>query len=79
MNIVTETSKVTEKGIYTERQLSQMMDITRTWVLNNPTGPLPDLPKSTDSAKDNFELYVTIPEPKEPHWSIKLLMFFEII
>ena len=64
---------------YTHKQMVQMIERTRSWTLNNPSGPLPYLPMDLDSVHSHEELYSTLPEYKNPHWLIKLLMSFKII
>jgi len=61
-----------EKALYTHRQMSEMMIITRSWTLNNPAGPLPYLPIDTECAQNDKELIDTLPPSKKSHWLLKL-------
>lgn len=71
-----------EKAVYTHRQLCEMMEITRSWTLNNPAGPLPYIPAQwVDyvSDEENRKAHLkTRPPHKSPHKIIKLLMWLKI-
>lgn len=70
--------------LYSQEQMDEMMMRGRTWVLNNPSGPLPDMPFPAYRYKDNLlskranDAY-EYPNYKEPHWFIAFLMKLRIL
>ena len=76
---MTQPIIASEKPVFTHRQMCDMMSITRSWTLNNPSGPLPHLPKNIDEVEFLSELGSTMPEFKKPHWILKLLIKLKIV
>lgn len=72
-----------EKAAYTHRQMLEMMHRTKSWTLNNPSGPLPYLPviwQDQIDEKTNFKtMHETLPPYKKPHVLIKFLMWCKVI
>ena len=69
-----------EQWLYSPEQLSEMIKITRSWTLNNPSGPVPYWPAPGyvyDKEKKQFifdkDVAKTLPPIKKTHWLIKLL------
>lgn len=65
------------KPCYTHKQMIEIMQVTRSWTLNNPSGPIPYLPiiwSDNVSIEENEKaIRETMPPLKKPHWIIKLL------
>lgn len=72
-----------KKAVYTQEQMLEMMSVTRSWTLNNPSGPLPYLPMiwlDEFSQEDNEKVHrKTMPPTKKPHWLISILMKLRVI
>ena len=72
-----------EKAVYTHKQMCQMMEVTRSWTLNNPSGPLPYIPvqwvdyvSQEANEKANNK---TMPPSKPTHKFLKFLMFIKLL
>ena len=69
--------------LYSHMQLVEMIAVTRSWTLHNPSGPLPPLPlplytynresKRMELEKDAEK---TLPIRLRTHWLVKLLWRF---
>lgn len=75
--------ETTEKAVFTHRQMIKMMEITRSWTLNNPSGSLPYIPmrwvdyvSQEQNEKANRE---TMPPYKKPHKLIGFLMWLKLL
>jgi hypothetical protein len=75
--------KIRESPVYTHRQMCEMLERTRSWTLNDPSGPLPFMPVEWNmdvsqevNEKANQE---TMPPFKKPHKLIQFLMWLKIL
>lgn len=66
--------------LYSKNQVDTLISLTRSWALNNPTGPVPPLPtplytysRESKSMKLNEKAGFDYPEYRNTHWLIKLL------
>ena len=68
---------------YTHKQMCEMVQRTRSWTLNNPSGYLPYLPAlCSDSVSDEENekaTMETLPPYKNPHKLIRFLMWLKLI
>jgi len=72
---------ITEEPLYTQSQLQEMIQISRSWTLNNPNGPITWIPlpkyflQTTNGDKKiieyNGKMYM--PKYKKSHWLLRLL------
>jgi len=71
------------KAVYTHKQMCEMMEVTRSWTLNSPSGPLPFLPVEwVDYVSEEANLKAnkeTMPKHKKPHWLINILMKIKLL
>lgn len=72
-----------EKAVYTHRQMMEMIQRTRSWTLNSPSGILPYIPaqwRNDISFEDNIKaMNETLPPYKKPHPIIKFLIWIKLI
>ncbi len=72
-----------EEATYTYRQMIEMITVTRSWTLNNPSGPIPYLPVMwvdyVSQEENSKASKATMPKHKKPHWLINLLMKLRIL
>lgn len=70
-------------AVYTHKQMSKMMGITRSWTLNSPSGALPFLPVQWCdwvSDEDNLKaIDETLPPSKKTHLILRVLMKLKLI
>lgn len=69
-----------ERPMYTHRQMLQMLQITRSWTLSDPSGPLPPLPAGWaegDEPYNNKKRLDTLPEHKEPSKLMKFILLWK--
>ena len=71
-----------EKAVYTHKQMVEMMSVTRSWTLNNPSGGLPYLPvqwvdylTQEQNEKASKE---TTPPYKKTYWLINFLIWIKM-
>ena len=72
-----------EKPTYTHKTMCEMLQICRTWTMNNPSGLLPPLPVQwcdNVSQEENLRaIKDTMPEYKKTNWILLILMKMKII
>jgi hypothetical protein len=72
-----------DKAVYTHKQMCEMIQRTKSWTLNNPSGCLPYLPVQwvdylTQEENENAN-NKTLPPYKKPHKLIQLLMWLKTV
>ena len=65
---------------FSRGQMVEMMSRTRSWTLNNPSGPLPYLPLEYSSESSDFlALQKSLPPYKKPKKIVAILIWLKII
>jgi len=71
-----------DKPVYTHNQMMEMIQRTRSWILNNPAGPLPYLPiqwvDDVSQEANEKASRETMPPYKKTHNLLKVLMWLKI-
>ena len=71
-----------EKAVYTHKQMVEMIGITKSWVLNNPSGIVPYIPTQwvdyLTQEQNEKASKETMPPYKKTHWLINFLIWIKM-
>tara|TARA_R110000744_G_scaffold195512_2_gene314608 strand:+ start:7620 stop:7904 length:285 start_codon:yes stop_codon:yes gene_type:complete len=83
LEVVREYQNHNETPVFTFSQMTRIMDVTRSWTLNHPSGKIPYLPifwNNEVGFEDNVKISNdSMPPLKEPHPIISALMKIKVI